>query len=313
MKKQVSILMIALLAVFASCSNDDDDKTVYTVTFETDGGSPVPPVQRVEEGSMANAPSTNPAKAGYAFVFWHLSGATTAYNFQSPVKGDMTLYAKWQEEATAEYWQVTWNLNGGTWPSDDNHAMRVLKEGTLAEPNAPTKTGSTFDGWYKESALTNKVAFPYDVSNLTADFTLYAKWTGEEPVVEPDIAFVAGEVIASERLYEHGFFKGTRVYFSLIVYDAAGRTSITIEEVAKGAPNTSVKQITHKREISISGAGTYRLSQILWSEGNYPDISGEFTYTVSAHGKSYTTKYAGTYFSYGGGIWDHRFGIREGY
>jgi uncharacterized repeat protein (TIGR02543 family) len=166
------------MPIFTGCSsdNDDDDQTVYTVTFETDGGSPPPSSQRVEKGSTATAPSANPTKAGYVFVFWHLSGATTAYNFQTPVNGDITLYAKWQEEKTAEYWKVTWNLNGGSWPSGDNHATQILKDGTLAEPAAPTKVGSTFDGWYKESALTNKVTFPYDASNVTADFTLYAKW-----------------------------------------------------------------------------------------------------------------------------------------
>lgn len=68
-----------------SCPGSDDDKTVYTVTFETDGGTPVPSVQKVEEGGMATAPSSNPEKAGYVFAFWHLSGATTAYNFQIPV------------------------------------------------------------------------------------------------------------------------------------------------------------------------------------------------------------------------------------
>lgn len=185
MKKYLSILMIVLLAVFASCSNDDDDKTLYTVTFETDGGSPVPSVQRVEEGSTATAPTTNPTKAGYTFVFWHLSGVTTAYNFQTTVNSNITLHAKWQEEATAEYWQVSWNLNSGAWPSDDNHATQVLKGGTLAEPTAPIKSGNTFEGWYKESALTNKVTFPYDVSNVTSDFTLYAKWTNEDGNTDP--------------------------------------------------------------------------------------------------------------------------------
>lgn len=178
MKKHVSILMIALLVLFASCS-DDNDKAVYSVTFETDGGSPVPSAQRVEEGSTATAPSSNPAKVGYAFLFWYLDGATTAYNFQTPVNGNLTLFAKWQEETTAEYWQVSWNLNGGTWPSGDNHAIQVIKGGTLAEPNAPTKSGSTFDGWYKESGLTNKINFPYDVSSVTGNFTLYAKWATE--------------------------------------------------------------------------------------------------------------------------------------
>jgi len=179
MKKYLSILMLAGLTLFAACSSDDDDKTVYTVTFETDGGTPVPSVQQVEEGNAVSAPSTNPTKSGYVFVYWHLSGATTAYNFQTPVNGNITLHAKWQEEAQAEYWQVTWNLNGGSWSSGDNHATQVLKGGTLTEPDAPTKLGNTFEGWYKEAALTNKINFPYDVSNLTANFTLYAKWATE--------------------------------------------------------------------------------------------------------------------------------------
>jgi len=193
MKSKVSILrhtttvcacMLFSLLVFTymGCSSDDDDKTVYTVTFDTDGGSPVPSVQRVEEGSLATAPSTNPIKAGYTFVYWHLTGASTAYNFQNPVKDDITLRAKWQEQKTAEYWQVTWSLNGGSWPSGDNHVTQVVKGGTLAEPAAPVKSGSTFDGWYKEAGLTNKVTFPYDVSTLTANFTLYAKWV--DPATE---------------------------------------------------------------------------------------------------------------------------------
>ena len=54
--------------------------------------------------------------------------------------------------------------------------MQVLKGGTLAEPTPPAKANHTFEGWYKEAALTNKVDFPYDVSGVTANFTLYAKW-----------------------------------------------------------------------------------------------------------------------------------------
>lgn len=175
-----SALLIMTTLFYTGCSNDDDDKAVYTVIFEADGGSPVPATQRVEEGKTATAPAINPAKAGYVFSYWYLSGSTTAYNFQTSVTGNITLYAKWQEEATAEYWQIAWNLNGGSWPSGDNHATQVIKGGTLAEPNAPIKTGSTFEGWYKESALTNKIDFPYDVSGIATNITLYAKWTTED-------------------------------------------------------------------------------------------------------------------------------------
>jgi len=175
-----------MMLTITGCSSDDDDtKTVYTVTFDVDGGTPVPSVQKVEAGSTATAPSANPTKTGYAFVYWHLSGASTAYNFQTPVNSNITLIAKWQEEAKVEYWQVTWSLNGGAWPSGDNHATQVVKGGTLAEPAVPVKSDNTFDGWYKEPGLTNKITFPYDVSTVTANFTLYAKWTteggGEEP------------------------------------------------------------------------------------------------------------------------------------
>lgn len=181
----ICMLLTAIMFIFTKCSNEDDDRTVYTVTFETDGGTPVPSVQRVEEGSPAIAPSINPSKAGYVFVFWHLGGAATPYSFQTPVNRDITLQAKWQEEATAEYWQVTWNLNGGIWAVGDSHATQVVKGGTLAEPVAPTKEGQVFDGWYKEVTLTNKINFPYNVSAVTANFTLYAKWTKKDTPIDP--------------------------------------------------------------------------------------------------------------------------------
>jgi uncharacterized repeat protein (TIGR02543 family) len=141
--------------------------------------------QKVKEGETATAPA-NPAKTGFVFMFWHLNGAATAYNFETPVNSDITLTAKWEEEAVVEYWQVTWNLNGGAFPTPSNHATQVVKGGTLAEPNDPTKENAEFDGWYKEAALTNKVTFPYDVSGVTANITLYAKWESDGGGGDPD-------------------------------------------------------------------------------------------------------------------------------
>ncbi len=181
-----NIWLIALISIVfgaISCSKKNDDVTRFTVTFDAVGGSPIPENQTVEAGGTVTAPATNPAKSGYVFMSWCLNGVETAYNFNTPVTNNITLYAKWKEEATVEYWQVTWNLNGGTWPSSgDNHASQVVKGGTLSEPNAPVKSNYTLEGWYKESDLTNKVSFPYDVSAITDHFTLYAKWaTVENP------------------------------------------------------------------------------------------------------------------------------------
>ena len=192
------ILFIALLGIItmglASCGDKEEVKTYFTVTFDADGGTPVPEAQRVEEGKTAVAPSPAPTKTGFVFVCWSADG-TNAYNFQSPVTRDLILRAKWQAEAVAEYWQVTWELNGGAWPAEgDNHATQVLKGGTLAEPAPPAKANHTFEGWYKEAALSNKVDFPYNVSGVTANFTLYAKWkseTPQNPTMEPGV-YVAG-------------------------------------------------------------------------------------------------------------------------
>jgi uncharacterized repeat protein (TIGR02543 family) len=179
-KLHLLVALLLLAATFTSCDKEGSEPdTSYTVTFDADGGAPTPQSQTVKAGENAIAPSANPTKTGYVFMFWQLSGSSTAYNFSTPVNSNITLQARWEEEASVAYWQVTWELNGGTWPAGDNHATQVVKGGTLAEPAAPTKAENTFDGWYKEAALNTKIDFPYDVSAITANFTLYAKWTSE--------------------------------------------------------------------------------------------------------------------------------------
>lgn len=65
--------------------------TLYTVTFNSNGGSDVPGQIR------ANAAATKPdsRKAGYTLVGWYTDEAcTAAYDFTKPVTDSVTLYAK---------------------------------------------------------------------------------------------------------------------------------------------------------------------------------------------------------------------------
>lgn len=57
-----------------------------------------------------------------------------------------------------------------------NGTENILRGSNLNEPTAPTWNKGTFEGWYTDSALTNKVTFPY---NVTGDITLYAKWEAD--------------------------------------------------------------------------------------------------------------------------------------
>lgn len=84
--------------------------TLYTVTFNSNGGSDVP------EQMRANAAATKPdsRKAGYTLVGWYTDEAcTAAYDFTQPVTDSVTLYAKW--EAAPRYY-----YNSGTTTDTDN-------------------------------------------------------------------------------------------------------------------------------------------------------------------------------------------------
>ncbi|MBQ3417831.1 MAG: InlB B-repeat-containing protein [Ruminococcus sp.] len=70
---------------------------------------------------------------------------------------------------------VTFNANGhGTAPA----SQTVVSGGKATEPTAPTASGYTFGGWYKESSCTNKWNFTSDT--VTSNKTLYAKWTANQ-------------------------------------------------------------------------------------------------------------------------------------
>ena len=67
---------------------------------------------------------------------------------------------------------VTFDSNGGSAvaPITD-----LLTGSTILAPTAPTRTGYTFGGWYKDSGLTDDWVFATDT--VTANTTLFAKWT----------------------------------------------------------------------------------------------------------------------------------------
>ena len=65
----------------------------YEVSFKTNGGSEVENVQ-VKSGNTLEEPAT-PKKEGFVFEGWYLDGEE--YDFDSEVKKDMTLVAKWRK------------------------------------------------------------------------------------------------------------------------------------------------------------------------------------------------------------------------
>ena len=142
----------------------------YTVTFNSYGGTPVPPAQEVEYGLTATKPD-DPTLKGYTFAFWYLGDDeqnATAYDFDTPVTGDITLTAKWN----INKYTVTFNSYGGT-PVPP--AQEVEYGLTATKPDAPTLKGYTFAFWYLGDDEQNATAYDFDTP-VTENITLTAKW-----------------------------------------------------------------------------------------------------------------------------------------
>ena len=153
-----------------------------TISFNTNDGGTIAS-QSVNYNSTAVPPSA-PTRIGYTFAGWYSEALlTTPFAFTTPITDDTTLYAKW----TIKSCMVSFNTNdGGTIASQS-----VSYNSSATVPTVPTRTGYTFAGWYSEALLTTPFAF---TTPITADTTLYAKWTITIYAVTPQ--FTPGVVIS---------------------------------------------------------------------------------------------------------------------
>ena len=130
---------------------------VKTVTFNSDGGSPVEE-QEVFAGEKAVEPEA-PTKSGYRFVEWQQSGS--AYDFDDEVTTDITLDAVWQKT-----WKVTFDADNGS----DPVVVTVDNNQAVAQPANPEKSGFDFVEWQLSGSAYNFATL------VTGDITLTATW-----------------------------------------------------------------------------------------------------------------------------------------
>lgn len=137
----------------------------YTVTFNAYGGYPTPDEQHVKSGEKAVLPVA-PTLKGYTFAFWYLGEDeenATAYDFDTPVTGDITLYANWKKNIyTVTY---TDGVDGEEVFADQTYRV-PFEDTTPAFKGTKTRDGYVFDGW--------KPAFS---DTVTGNVTYVAQWT----------------------------------------------------------------------------------------------------------------------------------------
>ena len=167
------------------------ETVTHTVTFDTGDGTPVDP-QTVNHGEQAIDPGT-PTRDGYAFTGWLLDGEP--YDFATPVTGDVTLVAGWEEtpDPTPVTHTVTLDAGNGSQPV----RVTVVDGEPVGRPADPTRDGYAFKGWTLDGQ-------PYDFAQpVTGDITLTAQW--EKPA-EYTVTFdtQGGTPVASQTVTENG-------------------------------------------------------------------------------------------------------------
>ena len=208
MKKRIlSILLLCcmvltLLPTTAFAADESPAVTNVTVTFDSNGGSPVEP-QSVPQGQPAQRPA-DPIKDGYTFIGWYNKddlpyNNMPEWNFSYSVTKDMVLVAQWMEPMPISTEPITY--------LDKDGNQQVCNEYTVLTSNTAGSILDLQDKWYDLPAgwyvVKGDVTFTprldthgavnlilTDGSHLTTEwginvkegdtFTVYAQSTGED-------------------------------------------------------------------------------------------------------------------------------------
>lgn len=153
-----------LETTFVQLDVTDYVSNIFTITFESNGGSAVNSIREVA-GTAISAPA-DPIIFEGTFDNWYTDAAlTTPYTFTVMPSNNLTLYAGW----TMNQYTISFNSNGGSAIS----AITQDYNTAVTQPTDPTRTGYTFDDWYSDAGLTT----PYVFGTMpNSNNTLYAGW-----------------------------------------------------------------------------------------------------------------------------------------
>ncbi|MDD4390789.1 MAG: InlB B-repeat-containing protein, partial [Eubacteriales bacterium] len=182
------------------------------------------------------------SQSGYTFDGWFTDAACTGAYVAAvdAITADITLYAKFTADVPDTY---TVTLEAGTSNNDladitgaTNYvATETATEGVSYTAPVLSQSGYTFDGWFTDAACTG--AYVAAVDAITADITLYAKWTAA--VLNIDIGgtnYDLNGTLPSELSWDNDNqvltmtdYTGTYIHKASGEYEANALNNLTIE------------------------------------------------------------------------------------
>ncbi len=136
----------------------DNDATITLDLAENMNGKDIVVIHEAHNGSEVT---------GYDVLDVVYNEENNTITFETDSFSNYAIATKASSETTK--YTVHFETNGGSQIAD-----KVVTAGTsVAEPDAPSKDGLTFDGWYEDATFTTSFDFNKPIS---ANVTLYAKW-----------------------------------------------------------------------------------------------------------------------------------------
>jgi len=110
-----AVFCLAFAVIFTGCdtltggetgTGVDPGVTFFTVTFNANNGTTPVSIQ-VQSGNTVTRPP-NPARADHTFIDWFIDSSPVPFAFSTPITGNITLYARWQDNSvTLITWEAT--------------------------------------------------------------------------------------------------------------------------------------------------------------------------------------------------------------
>ena len=232
-------------------------KPLYAVTYVTNGDSDkITPYRYFMYSANEKAQNVllTSQKAHHSFAGWYEDkDCTTAYDFNTTLTGDVTLYANW----TLNKYELSYVSEKGDVPT------AVTEVSQLTDAHLPKlvdeTTNFTFGGWYYDEEFTQAAAKD---QWLEADTVLYAKWVDPNGSVQTNNYAFSYAAINQSLLIETTAGSKDKAQINQAVFDGTANSFLTVKDQSMITYRTSNNCIEIKGEnltVTFTGTGTFKV------------------------------------------------------
>ena len=209
---------------------------IYTVTFETNGGSTINPISVEKHQALGDIPET--VKENDEFLGWYTDpGLTHKYVESLQIVKDIKLYAKWKNTNVYTYYVVA-----VTRDKDGKETELARSEGSVVQNGTANVTAPKIEGYYPKET-SKSVIVTKNGQEIKFVYEPVAEWSYTIRYVDTDEKDIAEPVKVS-----------TRNTVETVVYKAITGYQLTSEPVVqaeKGKTETVIFRYTTNQAVYI--------------------------------------------------------------